>query len=185
MAAETAYTFGYHALVLVVMGVSGSGKTTMGRELARRLGWPFEEGDELHPPENIAKMASGQPLTDADRAPWLDRVAAWISGRLSAGGSGVIACSALKRAYRVRLASGREALVRFVYLKGDFDLIAGRVERRRGHFMPPSLLASQFADLEEPAPEEGAIVVDISTPPEAQVDAVIAALGLAGTSPGR
>jgi gluconokinase len=167
------------------MGVSGSGKTTMGERLAQRLGWPFEEGDALHPPANIAKMASGQPLTDADRAPWLDRVAAWISGRLAAGGSGVIACSALKRAYRERLAAGLQAQVRFVYLKGAFDLIAGRVERRRGHFMPPSLLASQFADLEEPAPEEAAIVVDISEPPEAQIDAVMAALGLAGTNPAR
>jgi gluconokinase len=173
------------ALVLVVMGVSGSGKTTMGQRLAQRLGWPFEEGDELHPPANIAKMASGQPLTDADRAPWLDKVAAWISGRLEAGSSGVIACSALKRAYRERLAAGFQAQVRFVYLKGDFDLIAGRVERRRGHFMPNSLLASQFADLQEPAPGEAAIVVDISKPPEAQVDAVLAALGLAGTNPAR
>jgi gluconokinase len=172
-------------LVLVVMGVSGSGKTTTGQQLAQRLGWPFKEGDELHPPENIAKMASGQPLTDADRAPWLGMVAAWISDRLEAGGAGVIACSALKRAYRDRLAAGRQAQVRFVYLKGDFDLIAGRVERRRGHFMPSSLLASQFVALEEPAPEEAAVVVDISEPPEAQVDAVLAALGLAGTNSDR
>jgi carbohydrate kinase (thermoresistant glucokinase family) len=169
------------ALVLVVMGVSGSGKTTVGVALARRLGWPFEEGDELHPAANIARMANGQPLTDADRAPWLDAVAAWIENRLDAGGAGVIACSALKRAYRDRLAAGREGQVRFVYLKGGFDLIALRLKGRRGHFMPPSLLASQFADLEAPAPEEAAVIVHISEPAGVQVDRIIQALGLAGT----
>jgi gluconokinase len=130
--------------VLVVMGVSGVGKTTLGRALAERLGWMFEEGDELHPAANIAKMKAGVPLTDADRAPWLDAIGDWINHQLGAARSGVITCSALKRAYR----------------------------DRTGHFMPPSLLASQFADLEPPGPDEPVIVVDGAQPIPAQVEAV-------------
>jgi carbohydrate kinase (thermoresistant glucokinase family) len=154
--------------VAVMMGVSGSGKTTLGKALAERLGWVFQEGDDLHPPANIAKMKAGIPLTDADRAPWLARVEAWISDELRQGRSGVIACSALKRAYRDRIVAGR-ANVRLVFLKGERDLIAARLAHRHGHFMPPSLLDSQFAALEAPAASEHAIEIDISQPLDANV----------------
>ncbi|HEY5412696.1 MAG TPA: gluconokinase [Caulobacteraceae bacterium] len=157
--------------VLVVMGVSGSGKTTIARPVAERLGWTFQEGDDLHPAANIAKMASGHPLTDADRAPWLAAIGAWIDRQIAAGASGVIACSVLKRAYRDQLRAGRPE-VRLVYLKGDETTICTRVERRKGHFMPPSLLGSQFAALEPPTPDEHPIVVDIRQPVEAQVDEI-------------
>jgi carbohydrate kinase (thermoresistant glucokinase family) len=162
-------------IVVVMMGVSGSGKTTVGTALARRLGWTFQEGDDFHPPDNITKMAAGHPLTDADRVPWLARVEAWIAGQLAAGRSGVIACSALKRAYRDRIVGGR-AEVRLAYLEGSPDLIAQRLERRRGHFMPPALLASQLADLQPPALDEAAILVDIGDPIDIQVDHVVRAL---------
>ena len=161
--------------VLVMIGVSGSGKTTLGERLAQHFGWAFKEGDELHPAANIAKMRHGVPLDDADRAPWLAAVGAWIDGWRRAGVSGVITCSALKRAYRRTLMQGRAGL-RFVFLKGPESLLAARLERRRGHFMPPGLLASQLAALEEPGPEEGAIVVDIDGPVEAQILTVVAAL---------
>lgn len=161
--------------VLVVMGVSGSGKTTLATVLAQRLGWPLQEGDALHPPENVAKMAGGTPLTDADRWPWLDRIAAWIDARLAAGGNGIVTCSALRRAYRDRIL-GRRAGVRLVFVQGAPDLLAARLAARRGHFMPPGLLASQLATLEPPAPDEHAITVDAAPPPDAQAEAVIAAL---------
>jgi gluconokinase len=161
--------------VLVVMGVSGVGKTTLGRALAERLGWAFEEGDELHPPANIAKMKAGIPLTDADRAPWLDAVGEWIDHQLGAGRSGVITCSALKRAYRDRIANGRPQ-VSFVFIQLDQADVAARIASRKGHFMPPSLLASQFADLEPPGPDEPVIVVDGAAPIPAQVEAVVARL---------
>jgi gluconokinase len=154
--------------VAVMMGVSGSGKTTIGKALARNLGWAFQEGDELHPAANIAKMKSGVPLTDHDRAPWLAKVEAWISSALRQGRSGVIACSALKRAYRDQIVAGR-ATVRLVFLQGGHDLIAERLSHRRGHFMPPALLASQFATLEAPAEAEHAITVDIGQSLEALV----------------
>src|ERR1700761_7500753 len=147
--------------VLVLMGVSGSGKSTVAALLAGRLGWDFQEGDDLHPPANIAKMKAGVPLTDADRAPWRAKVEAWIADELRQGRSGVIACSALKAAYREQIVAGRSN-VRLVFLKGDHDLIAGRLAKRRGHFMPPSLLDSQFADLQAPTPSEHVITVDIS-----------------------
>ncbi|TSD95644.1 gluconokinase [Skermania sp. ID1734] len=159
--------------VLVVMGVSGSGKSTLGRLLAQRLGWDFQEGDDLHPAANIAKMPAGIPLTDADRWPWLDRVAAWIRERLEAGQSGVVACSALKRSYRDVL---RGKGVRFVYLHGERDAIAARLAARRGHYMPAALLDSQFAALEPPQPDEGAITVNIAASPETEADAVLADL---------
>lgn len=158
--------------ILVVMGVSGSGKTTIGEALADRLGWPFKEGDELHPPANVAKMAAGRALDDGDRAPWLAAIGDWIDDWRRRCASGVITCSALKRAYRQGLARGRPE-VRFVYLEGDEALVAERLARRRGHFMPSSLLASQFADLEAPTAEEGAIVVDIRGPVDAQVEHVV------------
>lgn len=153
------------------MGVSGSGKSTVGPALAAELDWPFLDADILHPQANVAKMASGIPLTDADRWPWFDRIVAEMRRYAAAGKNVVIACSALKQAYRDRLASGGS--VRVVYLKGDAETIAPRLAARRGHFMPPSLLASQFATLEEP---DNAIVVDIREPVAAQVAAITRAL---------
>ncbi len=160
--------------ILVVMGVSGSGKTTIGVNLAQRLGWPFLEGDDLHPPANVAKMHGGTPLTDADRWPWLDAIRAWIDARLAGdehadGGHGVVACSALRRAYRERLGVGRNG-VAVVFLHADRALLADRLVRRKGHFMPPALLDSQLATLEPPAPEEHPITVDIG----GTADAVVA-----------
>jgi gluconokinase len=157
--------------VLVVMGVAGVGKSTLGEALAERLGWPFQEGDALHPAANIAKMKAGQPLTDADRLPWLDAIGAWIDGQLGAGCSGVVTCSALKRAYRDRLAKGHTG-VTFVFIELDQARVAERMASRQGHFMPPSLLASQFAALEPPGPDEPVIVVDGAAPVSAQVEAV-------------
>jgi gluconokinase len=157
------------------MGVSGAGKSTLGRALAARLGWDFQEGDDLHPPANIAKMSAGLPLTDDDRAPWLVAVAAWIEARIASGQGGVVACSALKAAYRAELTQGQSS-VRLVYLRGSKALIADRVARRTGHFMPPSLIDSQFAALEPPAPQEGAIVVSARASLTRQVAMVVAAL---------
>ena len=165
-------------VVLVLMGVSGSGKTTVARIIAERLRWPFEEGDALHPPANVAKMAAGHPLTDEDRAPWLAKVADWVDARLDAGQSGVITCSALKRKYRA-LIDRRGERVEFVYLHGSRELIATRLATRQGHFMPSSLLDSQFATLEEPAADEPVIRVEIGAAPESVAADVLAALGLA------
>jgi carbohydrate kinase (thermoresistant glucokinase family) len=158
--------------ILVVMGVSGAGKTTVGERVAKDLGWPFIDGDALHPKANIDKMRGGIPLTDADRAPWLAAIGAWMDGQAKAGQPGVIACSALKRAYRDTLRAGRPQ-VRIVYLRGSQDEIAARLAHRTGHFWPPKLLASQFADLEPPSADENAIVVDIAETPEAVAKAVI------------
>jgi gluconokinase/shikimate kinase len=143
--------------VVVLMGVSGSGKSTVGTLLAGRLGWDFEEGDDLHPATNIAKMVAGVPLDDDDRMPWLDEVAGWIRQHIEAGRSGIITCSALRRRYRDLL---RGDHVTFVYLSGTRDQIADRLADRHGHFMPASLLDSQFAILEPPGPDENAITVD-------------------------
>jgi len=164
-------------MVIVVMGVEGSGKTTIGSVLARRLGWPFEEGDALHPPANVARMRAGHPLTDADRRPWLEAVAAWVDARLDAGENGVITCSALKRAYREMIDRGGRGVV-FVFLRGSRELIAARLGERLGHFMPASLLDSQLADLEPPAADERAITADIGGAPEAIADEIVARLGL-------
>ena len=158
-------------MTVLLMGVSGSGKSTVGPALAAELNWPFLDADTQHPQANVAKMASGLPLTDADRWPWFDRIVAEMRRYAAAGKNVVIACSALKQAYRDRLASGGS--VRVVYLKGDAETIAPRLAGRRGHFMPPSLLASQFATLEEP---DNAIVVDIAQPVAAQVAAITRAL---------
>src|SRR5712671_7279195 len=151
--------------ILVVMGVSGSGKTTIAKALADRLGWAFEEGDDLHPGSDIAKMRSGHPLDDRDRWPWLEKVAAWIDGWRQVGTSGVITCSALKRSYRDFLTRGRPE-VRVVYLRGDRALIAARLAAREGHFMPASLLDSQLATLEEPDTDEHPIYADVGRPVE-------------------
>lgn len=161
--------------ILVMMGVSGSGKTMVGKRLASRLGWRFKEGDDLHPPANVARMKAGRPLTEADRAPWLAAVASWIDGWRCAGISGVITCSALKRVYRRTLARSRPE-VRFVYLKGDAALLSQRLANRRGHFMPSSLLASQFVDLEAPTTEDGVIVVEVDQSVEAQVECITRSL---------
>lgn len=167
---------------LVVMGVSGSGKTTIAALLAGRLHWDFEDGDDLHPAANIAKMHAGSPLTDEDRWPWLRAVAAWIDAVRAAGRHGVIACSALKRSYRDIIIGERED-VRLVYLKGDPSLIARRLTARHGHFMPAGLLKSQLDALEEPGPEERPVVVPIDRRPPEIVDAVLAALALAASTP--
>jgi gluconokinase len=159
------------------MGVSGCGKSTLGARLASVLNWPFQEGDSLHPPVNVAKMAAGQPLDDADRWPWLAAVAAWIDDRRTAGEAGVVTCSALKRAYRALLSGGRPQ-VRTIFLAGSPELIAGRLAARSDHFMPASLLASQFAALEPPSPEERAITIDAGLSVEVQVARVRGALGL-------
>jgi carbohydrate kinase (thermoresistant glucokinase family) len=164
-------------VVLVLMGVSGCGKTTVGELLAERLHWPYEEGDALHPPANVAKMAAGHPLDDTDRAPWLAKVADWVDAQLDAGRSGVITCSSLKRSYRA-LIDRRGAGVEFVYLHGSRELIASRLAGRHGHFMPASLLDSQFVTLEEPGADEPAIRVEIGEPPEAIADDIVQALGL-------
>jgi len=164
-------------VVLVVMGVSGCGKTTIGSLIADRLGWDYEEGDSLHPAANVAKMAAGHPLNDEDRWPWLEKVAEWGEERLGAGRNGVITCSALKRAYR-DLINRRGSGIEFVYLQGEKQLIADRLAARHGHFMPPSLLDSQFADLEEPGDDEPSIRVHIGPAPEAIAATVISRLNL-------
>jgi len=146
--------------VLVLMGVSGSGKTTIAEELHRLLGWPFQEGDDLHPPANVAKMRAGHPLNDEDRKPWLAAVAQWIDAQLAAGAPGIITCSNLKRAYRRITVNGRKG-VTLVYLKGDEALIAARIARRQHRYMPTSLLHSQFETLEEPGADEHALIVPL------------------------
>jgi len=159
----------------VVMGVSGSGKTTIGEALAARLGWHFVDGDALHPPANVAKTRAGQSLNDDDRWPWLDRIAAQADAWIGQGTRGVITCSALKRVYRERIAGGR-AGVALVYLEGSRELIAERLAARRGHFMPASLLDSQFAALEPPGADERPIVARIDRPIEAIVEDIVTAL---------
>jgi gluconokinase len=156
------------------MGVSGSGKTTVGALLAGRLHWPYAEADDFHPPANVAKMAAGHPLTDDDRWPWLHAIGAWIDERIARGEPGVVTCSALKRKYRDVL---RRPEVTEVYLKGDHDLIAQRLAARHGHFFKPALLDSQFADLEEPTPDEHAVTVPIGGTPSEIVDDIVAATG--------
>jgi gluconokinase len=139
-------------MILVMMGVSGSGKTSVGRRLAEAFGWPFIEGDDFHPPENVAKMAAGIALDDADRWPWLDRLADEIGAIAARGDNAVVACSALKQSYRDRLISkAPPGAVRFVHLTGTYDEIAARLAKRKHRYMPASLLASQFATLEPPA----------------------------------
>lgn len=168
------------ARIAVVMGVTGAGKTTVGQTLARRLGWQFLEGDALHPPENVAKMRSGQPLDDDDRAPWLRAIAGQIDAWRRAGVCGVVSCSALKRAYR-DVILGHRADMRLIYLHGTRQLLAARLAARHGHFMPASLLDSQLAALEPPGPDEHPIVVSIDAPVDAVADRIVAELSAAGT----
>jgi gluconokinase len=164
--------------VLIVMGVSGSGKSTIGTLLAMRLQWEFEDGDWFHPAANVDKMHRGIPLTDEDRWPWLAAIAGWIDKTRAAHGHGVIACSALKRRYRDILIGERKD-VRLVYLKGDEALIARRFATRHEHFMPVSLLHSQFQALEEPGPDENPITVSIEPAPREVVSQILSALGRA------
>jgi gluconokinase len=167
------------AQALVIMGVSGSGKSTVGEMLAERLGWTMAEGDTLHPPANVEKMRNGVPLDDFDRWPWLDAIGALLEAWAAEGRSGLVTCSALKRSYRERLLVARPDL-RFVYLKGSPALFAGRVAARHHEYMPASLLRSQFDTLEEPLPGEPAVTIDAGQPTEAEVEAIVKALGLAG-----
>lgn len=155
---------GVRPTMLVLMGVSGAGKTTIGKRLARALGWTFRDGDEFHPAANIAKMSAGMPLTDEDRWPWLQAIGHWLDTQRQHGGKAVVTCSALKHTYRDKLLGGRPD-VRLVFLKGSKRLIADRINRRSGHFMPPGLLDSQFAALEEPSRDERAIVVNVAMQP--------------------
>ena len=157
---------------LVIMGVSGSGKSTVGTALGQRLGWRFEDGDSFHPVANVAKMSAGQPLTDEDRWPWLQAIADEIRRCRIAGEHVIIACSALRRSYRTVLIGGRDD-VRMVFLKGSQELISDRMSHRQGHFMPPGLLASQFATLELPADDEHAITVSVDAPIPAIVDDIL------------
>jgi gluconokinase len=151
-------------VVIVIFGVSGAGKTTVGKLLARELHWPFIEADDFHPAANIEKMSSGQPLTDEDRWPWLERLREEIEHSLAAGKNAVLACSALKRAYRDRLRVSNE--VKFVFLRGNYALVEKQLRSRRGHFMNPALLQSQFDDLEEPQPNENALTIELGRSPE-------------------
>ena len=162
---------------LIVMGVSGSGKSTVADALAKRLGWRYADGDTFHPASNVAKMSAGHPLTDEDRLPWLQAIADEIERVCKQGQHAVIACSALKRAYRDILLHGRDDLG-FVFLKGTPELIAGRLAARKGHFMPPDLLASQFRTLEPPGASEHSITVSIEAPVADIVDDIIRQLRL-------
>ena len=161
-------------MVVILMGVAGSGKSSVGEALARRLGWPFRDADDFHSARNREKMRCGIPLDDNDRRPWLEAIRASIVQSLSVGENAIYACSALKQAYRQLLAADAEE-VKFVYLKGPPGLINQRLANRQGHFFNPALLRTQFDDLEEP---HGVLEADISLPPEAIADSIIAALGL-------
>jgi gluconokinase len=161
--------------VLVVMGVSGSGKTTVGLALAARTGWAFLDADDLHSPDAVERMATGVPLTDEERWPWLDRVAEWIAARHASGEPAIVACSALKRTYRDRLRVADPDL-RLVYLRAERQQIDQRLTRRIRHFFPQQLVASQFADLEEPGPDEGAITIPIGRTAGEQAEVVLGAI---------
>jgi gluconokinase len=163
---------------LVVMGVSGAGKSTIAEALSARLGWRCEDGDKFHPASNVAKMSAGQPLTDDDRWPWLKAIADEIDRLCAKDQHAVFACSALKRAYREVLVHGRND-VRLIFLDGTQALIAGRLAARKGHFMPPGLLDSQFGTLERPASDEAALTVSIDAPVETIVDNIVRQLKLA------
>ncbi|MEU5916515.1 gluconokinase [Streptomyces sp. NPDC004288] len=164
--------------VVVVMGVAGTGKTTIGPLVAEALGFPYAEGDDFHPAANVAKMSAGTPLDDTDRGPWLDAIGEWAHGR--AGLGGVVSSSALKRTYRDRLRAAAPGVV-FLHLTGDRELIEGRMAARRGHFMPTALLDSQFATLQPLQEDEAGVAVDVTgTPEEITARAVAALRGLAG-----
>jgi gluconokinase len=162
---------------VVVMGVSGSGKTTLGEGIAERLHWRFQEGDDLHPRANVEKMSRGEPLTDEDRWPWLDAIGEWLDERSRAGENAVITCSALRRAYRDRLRTGRPGL-RFCHVDVPEEVLRDRLEHRRGHYMPASLLPSQLATLEPLADDEPGVVVSPEGDPDDVLAEALEALGL-------
>jgi gluconokinase len=165
-------------VIVIIFGVSGAGKTTVGELLACEFGWRFIEADDFHPPGNIEKMRSGNPLTDNDRWPWLERLRQQIEQLLSARENAVLACSALKRTYRDRLRVSGE--VKFVLLRGDYALVEKQLRSRHGHFMNPELLRSQFADLEEPKPDEDVATIELRRKPQELVEDIKAKLHLAG-----
>jgi gluconokinase len=158
--------------VLLVCGVSGSGKTTIGTLLAKRLGWTYAEADAFHPAANVAKMAAGHPLDDADRRPWLEAIGAFIDETTAAGRPAVVTCSALKRAYRDQLRSGRPN-VRLIFLDAPIDVVRERLQARHGHFFPAELLESQYRDLEAPDPEEHVLHVPVGGSPDSTPDSVV------------
>lgn len=164
-------------MIVIVFGVSGAGKTTIGKLLAEELGWQFYEADDFHPRSNIEKMRRGRPLTDEDRWPWLERLREQLTRSVAAKENAVLACSALKRAYRERLRVSDD--VKFVFLRGDYALIAEQLCHRRGHFMNPTLLKSQFADLEEPKSDEDVLTIELGRTPEELVKEIKTNLGLA------
>jgi gluconokinase len=162
-------------MVVIIFGVSGAGKTTIGQLLAEEFGWRFYEADDFHSQANIDKMRQGVPLTDEDRWPWLENLGELIKRCLTAGENAVLACSGLKEAYRRHLRVNAD--VKLVFLRGDYELIANQLRQRRGHFMNPALLQSQFADLEEPQPTEGAAVIELGQRPRELVQEVKSKLG--------
>jgi carbohydrate kinase (thermoresistant glucokinase family) len=167
-------------VIAIVAGVSGSGKSTVGALVAGQLGWPFTDGDSLHPEANIAKMASGVALTDEDRMPWLRAIGAWMDGQIRLHEPGLVACSALKRTYRDQLLAERPS-ARMAFLLIGQEAAARRLAARHGHFFDPALLDSQFADLEPPGPDEASVVtVAVSGRPEETADAVLRTLGITG-----
>lgn len=161
-------------MVIILIGVSGAGKTTIGKLLGEDLGWPFYDGDDYHPQRNVEKMKGGIALTDDDREPWLNNLRILVNGLVTRGESGILACSALKQAYRQRLLEGNDG-AHIIFLKGDYELIRQRLEERKGHFMPTGLLESQFQTLEEP---QDALVVSVRSEPEVVVSSIKNALGL-------
>jgi gluconokinase len=163
--------------VVIVMGVAGSGKTTVGALLSGTLGWTYAEADDFHPPANVAKMAAGHPLDDADRLPWLRAIGDWIDARHAAGEPGIVSCSGLKRAYRDLLRDGRPQ-VRIVFLEGSRDVVHRRMVARHGHFMRPEMLDSQFADLELPTTDEHLLAVSVEHTPTEIVRTIIQELHL-------
>jgi gluconokinase len=165
-------------VIVIIFGVSGAGKTTVGKLLARELGWGFIEADDFHPAVNIKKMRNGHPLTDEDRWPWLEQLRQQIERSFSAGENAVLTCSTLKRAYRDRLRVSDE--VKFVFLSGDYALVEKQLRSRHGHFMNAALLQSQFDDLEEPQPDENVLTIELGQTPEDIVERIEAKLNLAG-----
>ena len=167
-------------MIVIIFGVSGAGKTTVGKLLARELGWRFLEADDFHPAANIEKMRNGHLLTDEDRWPWLERLRQQIERSLAAGENAILACSALKRAYRDRARVSDE--VKFMFLRGDYALVEKQLRSRHRHFMNANLLQSQFDDLEEPQPDEDVLTIELRRPPEEIVERIKAKLNLAGSS---
>lgn len=165
-------------MIVIVFGVSGAGKTTVGKLLAQQLGWNFIEADDFHPKKNVEKMRSGGALTDDDRWPWLQRLRDEIGRSLAAAKSAVLACSALKRKYRDVLRVNSD--VKFVFLRGDYPLVADQLGHRRGHFMNPDLLRSQFDDLEKPEPDENVLTIELGGNPQQIVQQIKTKLHLAG-----